>query len=335
MSGPAPAAFQPMKRVWKLLPRVLLSAGLLIIVFQFVDTGALVERIDDADLVWVAIALLATLPQYFLSAARWRLTAGRLGAHLPFGFALSEYYLAVLTNQILPGGVLGDAARAFRHGRRLTARDSAGNYSPAVRAVVFERVSGQLVLFLFMLLGLFFWPGGGDGEGDGDGGMPRLENVGFAFFILLIAVIFIIFTIKIALRKLRWGFAAKTILADLRHALLARDVVFLQALYSLGVLATYLFCFYCAGRAIGITMSVPEVVALVPAILFSMTIPITIAGWGIREASAASIFELAHLAPVDGVAISVAYGIIVLLSAVPGIFFVIPRSTKSDIGDKR
>jgi hypothetical protein len=66
-----------------------------------------------------------------------------------------------------------------------------------------------------------------------------------------------------------------------------------------------------------------------------MTLPITIAGWGIREASAAAIWGLANLTPADGVAVSVTYGIIVLLSALPGILFVIPRSGKADVGDKR
>ncbi len=327
MSDPPRTHLQSRLKPWKAIFRALFSVALLAIVVLFVDEEVLIERISALDPVWVGVALLATLPQYFLSAARWRLTAERLGAILSFRMALSEYYLAVLTNQILPGGVLGDAARAFRHGHRLSGHDAPRSYGPAIRAVIFERASGQLVLFLVMFAGLFFWPARQDET-------PLFGIVGMALLILVIAGGTIFFLFRGSLAKSRLGSGAGDLLREARHALFARDVIFLQALYSLSVLATYLFCYYCAGRAIGITMSFAEVVAFVPAILFSMTLPITIAGWGVREASAAAIWGLANLTPADGVAISVTYGIIVLLSALPGILFVIPRSGEHDIGDK-
>lgn len=333
----SPSLTKSKKAPWKTVLRILVTLLFLAIVFFFVDARALFARVASLNLLWVGIALLATLPQYVLSAARWRLTAERLGALLPFRVALSEYYFAVFANQILPGGVLGDAARAVRHGHTLTSRDEAHRYGPAIRAVIFERASGQLVLFAFMLAGLLFWPSAPQGRA------PFIEIAGVALLVILIlgmASYFLIrsslaqsFLAQSSLAKSRLGIGVGGLAAEAHHALFARDVILRQALYSLSVLATYLFCFYCAGRAIGISMSLVEVVALVPAILFSMTIPITIAGWGIREASAAAIWGLANLAPADGVAVSVTYGIIVFLSALPGAFFVIPRSRQGDVGD--
>jgi uncharacterized protein (TIRG00374 family) len=328
----SPSLTKSKKAPWKTVLRILVTLLFLAIVFFFVDARALYARVASLNLLWVGIALLATLPQYVLSAARWRLTAERLGALLPFRVALSEYYFAVFANQILPGGVLGDAARAVRHGHTLTSRDEAHRYGPAIRAVIFERASGQLVLFAFMLAGLFFWPSAPQGRA------PLIEIAGVVLLVILILGMALYFLIRSSLAqsslaKSRLGIGVGGLAAEARHALFARDVILRQALYSLSVLATYLFCFYCAGRAIGISMSLVEVVALVPAILFSMTIPITIAGWGIREASAAAIWGLANLAPADGVAVSVTYGIIVFLSALPGAFFVIPRSRQGDVGD--
>jgi uncharacterized protein (TIRG00374 family) len=329
MADTTPAGNERMKMRLKSISRVLVSAALLFAVFFFVDLDGLFERIAGLDPMWVGIALLTTLPQYFLSAARWRLTAERLGANLPFHVALSEYYLAVLTNQVLPGGVLGDAARAVRHGHRLITHDAPLRYGPVIRAVIFERASGQLILLLFMLAGLFFWPAVPQGQ------TLSMEIGGTALFFALIVGVLLFILIKGPFRHSRFGIAVLGFFEQARYVLLARDVVFLQGLYSLSVLATYLFCFYCAARAIGIAMSFSEVVALVPVILLSMTIPITIAGWGIREASAAAIWGLANLTPTDGVAISVTYGIIILLSAMPGIFFVFPRLGQKDIGDNR
>ena len=80
MSDPTPSQAKSESMQWKTLLRALVSLALLIVVFQFVDVGVLLARIAGLDPIWLGIALLATLPQYFLSAARWRLTAERLGA---------------------------------------------------------------------------------------------------------------------------------------------------------------------------------------------------------------------------------------------------------------
>tara|TARA_B100000686_G_scaffold70035_1_gene75877 strand:- start:776 stop:1744 length:969 start_codon:yes stop_codon:yes gene_type:complete len=303
--------------------RLALSFLFLFGVFQFVDTDALFKRIASLDLVWLIVALVVTLPQYYFSAERWRLTAGRLGAHLSRRAALSEYYFGSLVNQILPGGVLGDAGRALRHGHSLRSYGESDGLGMAARAVIFERASGQIVLFVFMLIGFFFWP---------TGSQEKVFSFQTGLSVLLFVMIFLILIyvlIKGVLKASSIGQFAIKFFQEARYTLLAGDVIFKQLSYSLIVLASYLFCFYCAAQAIDIEIALFELVALVPVVLFSMTIPITIAGWGVREASAAAIWGLAELPVVDGVAISVTYGIIVLISALPGIFFVI--SSKNNL----
>ena len=301
----------------RLFQRIAISVFFLFGVFLFVDTEDLFKRIADLELIWLALALLATLPQYYFSALRWRLTAERLGAHLSLSAALSEYYFGSLTNQILPGGVLGDAARAMRHGNNLSLYGNVGGFGIAVRAVIFERASGQMVLFVFMLMGFFFWPTGSQEK------VLSLQIGGSILFFVVIFLALIYGLIGGVLGTSSFSQTVGKFFKEMRHALLAGDIIFQQLSYSLIVLASYLFCFYFAARAIGIDMTMFELIALVPVILFSMTIPITIAGWGIREASAAAIWGLAELPAADGVAISVTYGVVVLISTLPGVFFVI------------
>ena len=95
-----------------------------------------------------------------LSAWRWRLTAQRLGAPIRFGEALREYYVATFLNQVLPGGVMGDAARAWRHARlsRTEAMDGAPVGLAAWHAVLIERASGQLALLGVVLATLLVSP---------------------------------------------------------------------------------------------------------------------------------------------------------------------------------
>ncbi len=61
---------------------------------------------------------------------------------------------------------------------------------------------------------------------------------------------------------------------------------------------------------------------LVPAVLVVLLvsgIPLTVAGWGAREAGAALCFAAVGLASADGVAAAVGYGLLSLVSALPGL----------------
>ncbi|NIY95540.1 UPF0104 family protein, partial [Salipiger sp. HF18] len=72
-----------------------------------------------------------------------------------------------------------------------------------------------------------------------------------------------------------------------------------------------------------------EAALVVPLILTAMLLPASVAGWGWREGAAAALFPLAGLSAEAGLAASIAYGLISLLSALPGAFFLrcTPRAT--------
>ena len=94
---------------------------------------------------------------------------------------------------------------------------------------------------------------------------------------------------------------------------------------SVLVLAFYLACFAAAAEAAGIGMETVELLLIVPAVLLSMAIPVTVAGWGIREAAAAGLFSLAGFSAADGVAASVAYGLAILTGSLPGLLLIAAR----------
>jgi hypothetical protein len=105
---------------------------------------------------------------------------------------------------------------------------------------------------------------------------------------------------------------------DVHAALLARDALPTQLLSSTLVVGTYLATYIAAARAVGVSTPLWTLLPLVAPVLLSMLIPATIAGWGVREATAAALWGAVGLTVVDGVAISAGYGILVLLSSLPG-----------------
>ena len=92
----------------------------------------------------------------------------------------------------------------------------------------------------------------------------------------------------------------------------------MQLITSAVVVACYVGTYLVSARAIGIHTPFLTLVPLVAPVLVTMLVPVTIAGWGVREGAAALLWGGIGLAAIDGVAISLAYGLLVLLSTLPG-----------------
>ena len=96
------------------LLRFAVSIGVLVVLFMLMDTQAILTRLRGAHLGWLGAALGALTVLTLLMAWRWQMAAHALSIPLGYGRAVSEYYIAQLLNLVLPGGMVGDAARAAR-----------------------------------------------------------------------------------------------------------------------------------------------------------------------------------------------------------------------------
>lgn len=284
--------------------RLVFGAALLGVLAYLVDVPAVVRRLSGMDGRWVATAVGISVVQTALSAWRWRFTAERLGLALPFSAALSEYYRGIFLNQVLPGGVLGDASRAWRHASR-TRRA----WGPAVRAVLLERVSGQGIMAVFALI-------------SGVALARRLAPGAWwpapALLLGMVAVAWAAW--RVATREPTGTHAVGVFLRDARQALLAREALGIQLATSTLIVGSYVVSYLCAARAVGVETGWTELAVLVPPVLVAMLVPLSVGGWGLREGAAAGLWAAVGLGAADGVAISVAYGLVVLLGTIPGAY---------------
>ena len=362
------------------LIRVAASLGLLAAVLLWLEPRTLAAAFSAPEPMWLAAALALSFPQIALSAWRWRLTAQRLGAPIGFGEALREYYVATFLNQILPGGVMGDAARAWRHARSTRSegvlRGAVGeavgeSIGPAVgtkvetrrlmplgapvettagapfeppfeppfetpvetpvetpaaapvglaawHAVLIERASGQLALLAVVLATLVVSP-----ELQGTTARMFTSPDGGSNSPVTLALALLLALAGIALWRGR-GHVARFRRA-VQEALLARDVFLRQLVASLLIVASYVGVYLCCMRMIGIDTPLATAAPLVPWVLLAMAIPLSIAGWGVREGAAALVWQAAGLDPAQGVAISISYGVVILLSSLPGALMLLRR----------
>ena len=105
---------------------------------------------------------------------------------------------------------------------------------------------------------------------------------------------------------------------DTRTALFSLRTFPLQFLSSAVSVATYVLTYIVAAQVVGVTIEWTAMLPLVAPVLVAMLIPITVAGWGVRESAAALLWAAVGLSTADGVAVSVTYGLLVFLSTLPG-----------------
>lgn len=298
-------------RRWLLLGiQSIVTVGLLALLWQVADGGAALEALATANPVWMLAAVLALTLHTLLAAERWRLTAGALGLPLTRRLAVREYYLAQLVNSTVPGGVVGDAGRAVR------SRGPAG-LAVAAQAVVVERFAGQVALLATMTIAVaavVLVPGGLE--------LPT-AIVGLAATVALIGAGLIGLVVAGAFGARLLPGRAGTRAAELGRtsavALAGRRVVGAQLGLSAGTTASILAAFAYSALSVGVALPFAAIIALVPLVLLTMLVPITISGWGLREGAAAALLPVAGIAASDALAASVVFGLLGLVAVLPGL----------------
>ncbi|MEQ8657664.1 MAG: lysylphosphatidylglycerol synthase transmembrane domain-containing protein [Hyphomicrobiales bacterium] len=285
--------------------QVAATLGLLALLWQIADGPETARILATAEPIWLLASFLALTLQTVLSAMRWQLTAAQLGIRLPKLHALREYYLAQMVNQAVPGGVVGDAARAVR------SRDQVGLMGSG-QAVIFERLAGQIAMFVtmaFAFLATLLAPGGLQ--------WPVWLAPPVLLVILIGTLSPLVFFMATRLPG-RIGASLRGLGQSLVKALASRDVLARQIALSFGTTFCNLVAFAFCAQAVGVTLQPIIVLALVPLILFTMLIPLTISGWGVREGAAAALLPLAGASASEGFAASVAFGLVLLVAVLPG-----------------
>jgi uncharacterized membrane protein YbhN (UPF0104 family) len=265
------------------------------------------RRIDSPTLLAaVAVGVVTTV----FSAWRWQLVARGLRIRLPLGPAVADYYRALFLNAALPGGVLGDVHRAVRHGQ------SAGDMGRAVRAVVLERVAGQIALAVLGGAALLTLPS------------PVRDDVrGFAPLVALAAAgaLAVVLALRMNRAPSRRGGALRRTLGEARQGLLSRGNGPGVALSSVVVLAGHVAMFVVAAHVAGSGASVAVLVPIAVLALVAMGLPLNVGGFGPREGVTAWAFGAAGLGASSGVAVAVVYGVLSFVASLPGAVVLVVR----------
>ena len=294
-----------MRRAWPWL-RMLIAVGILAALVWRVGTGAFLDGLRVITPGSIAAALGIGLLTTVLSAWRWCLVARGLGLRLALPAAVAGYYRSLLLNAVLPAGVLGDVHRAVSHGRQ------AGDVGSGVRAVVLERVAGQLMLLAVGAVVLASHPS-----------FVAMVLPGRAALVL--AAVLLAAIAVVAARK-RWRDAAAGTLTRARAVLAPRT-----ALLSAAAIAGHVTLFVVAARVAGVAAPLTQLVPLMVLALVVMSVPLNVGGWGPRDGFTALAFGATGLGSAAGLTTAVVYGVLALAASLPGVVTLFLRGTRETI----
>jgi uncharacterized membrane protein YbhN (UPF0104 family) len=292
-----------------LAAKVVISAVLLGLVFAKADLGSVYHRLASGRWDLIGLAFFLVLLSVPVVSMRWwlLLLASRAAGQVGFALTLRATFIGLFFGQILPGVVGGDAVRAW------VAYRSGLRPGFVVSSVLVDRLSAVLGLVALGLVSFHLATTSGSRE--------LWIAAAVAGGVLVGATAACIAFLPFLLGRLarRWDRLHQVfdLSVMVRKGLLSGRGAVAIGISTLGhVLTTYAVTV--TGAALSIPTRLEEALAVVPLSLLISAIPISVAGWGLREATMVLGFGAFGMQAEDAAILSIWLGLSVLLSSLPG-----------------
>jgi uncharacterized membrane protein YbhN (UPF0104 family) len=287
-----------MRRILLSTAKILISAALLYFALRKINLYDLASRFDITTLGWIGLAIAVIFLQIFAGALRWREISDECGAPLTAVQAMRFNMIGAFFNQTLPSSIGGDAVRLW-----LLARGGAG-WRAATYSIFVERAIGLIALAI-VIVATLPWS---YRLIDDPHGRSALLVVDFAA--LAGGLGFLV------LGRLNWPWLKRWWGTHHLYAcsVIANRVIFSRkhgpklAVLSLLVHVLAIAMAWCVAQSIAAPVSFGQMFQLVPPVMLITMMPISIAGWGVRETTMALAFGYAGLPANEGVNVSLLFG---------------------------
>ena len=261
--------------------KAVVSIGLLAVLFSRVDASRLWSVARDASVGWLGVALLLYLAMVLSSAVRWGVLLRALHVRLPFSFLTQSFLVATFFNNFLPSNIGGDVIRIT------DTAPAAGSKTLATTVVLIDRGLGLLGLALMAATGASLMTRMAlDPVG------PGVLWAGFALGAIIAAPALLMpDTVAKLLQPLRvfhqeWVDAR---IEKLTYALTrfketpgALALCFAGAVVVQGILVLF---YVAIAQSMQIPIGFPELAVIVPISFIVQMVPVSLNGFGVREAT--------------------------------------------------
>jgi uncharacterized protein (TIRG00374 family) len=306
----------------KALLRLLVSGGLLFFVLRSIDLTLLWERVRRMNAAWLALAVAAYASTQVVAVWRWRrlLTAQHIEVEPK---RLTEsMWVSLFFNNFLPSNIGGDVVRIA------DTASAAGSKTLATTVVLVDRGLGLIALIVVAAVGAFAASLAGI-HVPGARWLWMVSAAGLAITIFVIVVPQLVGRILMPLRALNspWITERTKKLEDAVEKFRAAPNALAGAFAGALVVQITIVAFYLL-TAQGLSVPLPLFLGavLIPVSLALQMAPVSINGFGVREAVFAFFFRRFGLPTDAAVALSlVSTGMVMGLSLVGGFMFLVRR----------
>ena len=291
----------------KLAAKITISVASIYIVLRNVSVEELINKLMDVKLGWVLLALLVFTAAQFISALRCVYIARTLGGKLGLNVSVEAHFIGLWFNQVLPTSLGGDVVKVAILKNNL-------GLSLAVRSAILDRVSGLVFLLVSMVVLL-----------------PAYANMFNNPLLTVLIGVFAggsILTMLIVARFSEVLSLKLSFLPGLSHALhlfaniwqfrKGRPLID-QVWTSFIVHVNGIIAYALIGKSMGLDQSILVYLLLTPLVFLVALIPISFAGWGLREIGAVWLFGLVGIAPEKAMSMSIIFGLMLIIGGLPGI----------------
>jgi glycosyltransferase 2 family protein len=283
-----------------------ISAVLLAWLASATDWRPAAERLADASPLWLAVGFLAKVATVPCVSERWRMLAGALAGRFAPLAILRVTLIGQFFGQALPGAVGTDAVRGWLTWRlgcppSAVLTTLAADRFIALAGLGVAMTPGLPHLAAAAPAGVEWLVAAAWGVGAvGLAALVNLDRLPLPFFSRLPIRAALAATACDLRRALTWRLAAATLGWSVAAHLLA-----------VGTAAAY-------ARALGLSITPLDCLAVVPFAIAVVALPVSLAGWGVREGSMVAGFALFGVPTGEALLLSVMIGLTILLVALPG-----------------
>ena len=289
------------------LLKVIVSLGLITLLVNQVDFNKIVNILKNVDITMIVYALILLIIQVFIATTRWQFVLKCQKIMLDYKNTLKILWSGLFFNQAMPSSVGGDVIRGYY------LKKQGITLGRATLGVLMDRLFGMvgLVLVVIVSLPLLF-----------DLLNDPIARSGVLFIALgiLLALLTIFFTDKLPgnfshLRVIR-GFYSLS--QEGRHCISNNYNGLIIIIISILIHLISVVAVMTTAIGLGINVEWGGFLLMVPLATLIMVIPISIAGWGVREGVMVVGFGYLGVVPEAALALSILYGLLMLVVALPG-----------------
>ena len=285
--------------------KYIISISLIYIVFDNYGHD-IVNTFKLININFILIILFISIIQYLLSAYRWMYISRYTNLNISFVNSIRFYYISTFMNNIFPGGIFGDIFRIYYHAENKKEIFKLGR---SFQSVIFERLSGQIMLlsFFIMSLSLYF--------------ILNQKYIAFLYLSIPLLIVFYIFKYIFKLKIKKYIYYKKYGQNFLK--VFTGEVFWRHIILSFFVVISYILIYIISAISLGLHIDYFAFLVFSPIILFSMTLPVSIGGWGVREFTALLVSFLLGLSASVSISVAIMYGVLNLICSLPGLYFLL------------